>query len=181
MKRSIQSAFVCAALCAWCATGCVGAHTQLAYVRDLLPTTVATRICILDTDGGFSEELALHYLTQKINASRYGIALSNTSYRSRRVFDYRELHVSLFEQTRESLTRKEVVYILEVKNFCGRRAVMVGVGNAFSNSYSYSREQEARKTAAALLALGAQACDVLYESDNDQQAHQEDSVPAEPS
>jgi hypothetical protein len=169
----------CAALCLVSASGCIGARTQLDYVREMLPATVATQILGLEQSSDFPEELALSYLTQTINATRYGIALSNTGNRGKRTFDFADVHVSLLEQTTQSLTRKETIYILELKNFCGRRAVMIGTGSAFTSTYTYSREADARTTAAALLALGANPCDRGHAPDDAAEPPQDQALPDE--
>ena len=102
------------AICCWFMTGCHALWTQYDYARDLLPESVEMRVVPVSTQSTFPEDLAHSYLARKINATRYGVALNNTATRSKQIFAYSEMYVTVFEQKTVKMGTDEVLYFLVV-------------------------------------------------------------------
>lgn len=126
------------------ALGCapLNALTTRYEVEPLQPADTAT----------LDREEALHYLTHKLNAVPYGIALRDTRHNLKQVFAFDQICIRLRRETVRSLSREETLYVMDVAT---ARPSSQG---SYRTSFYFTRETEAGYAAQSFLCLGATWC-----------------------
>lgn len=152
--------YVCFVILAVVATapGCGTIQTQIDYAADLFPAAYEVSVLPLEPQQGMAPEDARAFLQRKLNAGQYGLALQERFSNARAIFDYDQLHVTLCREVKKNVGRKQSLYVLEIKNFCGDGTASAGTGALHCSLYYFTTEAQARTVAEALTCLGAQPC-----------------------
>lgn len=159
-RRWFPAVFVMLAAVSVTGPGCGSIQTQIDYAADLFPAAYEVSVLPLEPQDGMSPEDARAFLQRKLNAGQYGLALQERFSNARAIFDYDRLHVTLCREIKKNVGRKQSLYVLEIKNFCGDGTATAGSDTLCCSLYYFTTEAQARTAAEALLCLGAQPCAV---------------------
>ncbi len=111
----------------------------------------------LDTAEMYSQELALHYVVEKINATQYGILMVNNVSKGTKIIDYHELYLKLKKQTTRVRSTHYVAHIIELTNYCNTSESTSAPLNLFEKTYTVS-PKDAEQLSTSLLSLGVKPC-----------------------